>query len=222
MAMSELKQRLLIIELKKLGFTGAKYFEQKDAVITDPSADHEMGIRNDGSVFYYAEHDHIAHDVRAIAKQVNEIVDAWEKASAVPVEDISHYRVLSEYNNIVLAARDDSEHGYGIGLTFVTWRYNYDRTGLEHGNYTEDYEDAKEDFAVRCGLVDKQKLFNETELKLIYQGLVQLVFNSPDLTTEQSKLLDEVVERIEILVPEICAHEQLEELGLVPDDELEI
>jgi hypothetical protein len=181
-----------------------------------------MGIQDNGSVYYYAEHDRIAHKILAIANKVNEIVAAWEKAPAVPFDDISHFRVLSEYNNVVLAARDDSTQGFGRGLYFVTWRYNHDRTGLEHGNYTESYDAAKEDFAVRCGLVDKNKLFDETEMKLIRQGLVYLGADFPDLTAEQMTLLGRVVERIEMLVPEIVEHEEMEHIGLLPNDGLEI
>ncbi|MDR1704328.1 MAG: hypothetical protein LBS19_06545, partial [Clostridiales bacterium] len=47
----------------------------------------------------------------------------------------------------------------GRGLHFVTWQYNYDRSGMDHGHYTEDYAAAKEDFAVRSGLFPEAKLF---------------------------------------------------------------
>ncbi len=138
MAMSELKRRLLKIELARLGFRNAKYSEEQDVFLVDPADSQTMRISDNGTVLFYALHEYLGHEVREMALRVNEIIAAWENAPAVPFEDISHFRILSEYNNIVLAARDDSELGYGHGLYYVTWRYSYGRTGFEHGNYTED------------------------------------------------------------------------------------
>jgi hypothetical protein len=180
-----------------------------------------MHIKDNG-VSYYAEHDLlIIFHIRPIADKVKELVAAWERAPAAPFEDLSHYRILNEYNKIVLAARDDSALGYGYGLHFATWEYTYKRDGLVCGHYTTDYKAAKEDFAIRCGLIDRNKLFNETEMKLIRQGLVYLGANFPDLTCEQNTLLETVVEKIEMLVPEIQEHEALERSHLAPDDGLE-
>jgi hypothetical protein len=222
MAMPELKQRLLKIELARIGFRDAAYSDEQDAMLVNPPDKHVMRIKDDG-VSYYAEHDLLViHQIKPLADRVKEMVMAWEKAPAAPFEDLSHYRILAEYNNVVLAARDDSELGYGHGLHLTTWEYIYDRSGFHHGHYTTDYEAAKEDFAVRCGLVDKNKMFDETEMKLIRHGLVHLGANFPDLTAEQNTLLGKVVERIEMIVPEIEAREEMEREALVPDDGLEI
>jgi hypothetical protein len=226
MAMSELKQRLLKIELTKLGFPDAKYVRYSDmesGIEVNPHDQHLIRIMDGGAISYYGEHDHIVLNyIRPVSERINEIIAAWEKAPAVPIEDISHFRVLSEYNNVVLAARDDSDRSFGYGFEFVTWRYTHGRTALEHGNYTSDYEAAKEDFAVRCGLIDRNKLFDETEMKLIRQGLVHLGADFPDLTYEQNTLLGKVVEKIEMIVPEIEEHEVYEEQALAPEDGLEI
>ncbi|MDR1320681.1 MAG: hypothetical protein LBK56_04550 [Gracilibacteraceae bacterium] len=224
MAMSELKQRLLKAAFARFGFFKAQYDEKQDAVLANPADAHVMGVKDDGSVFYYAEHDHLAYEIRRAAEKIGEIVAAWEKAAANPVEDssVSNFRILSEYNNVVLAARDDSALGFGYGLNFVTWKRSPDRKALEHGHYTTDYEGAKEDFAVRCGLIDRDKLFSETEMRLIRQGLVYLGADFPDLTYEQNTLLSKVVEKIETLVPEIREHEELEREVPLPNDELEL
>jgi len=222
MAMSELKQRLLKIELARIGFRDAAYSQEHDAMLVNPSDERVMKI-NDEGVSYYAEHDLLViYQIKPLADKVKEMVSAWEKGQSVPFEDLSHYRILSEYNGIVLAARDDSELGYGHGLHLTTWEYTYNRTGFMHGHYTTDYEAAKADYAVRCGLIDRNKLFDETEMKLIRQGLVHLGANFPDLTYEQNTLLGKVVEKIEMLVPEIQEHEELERDELVADDELSL
>lgn len=223
MAMSELKRRLLQIELAKIGLREARYNAESDFFAIDPLDSRMPRIYDNGDIHYGSEYSHLVRsDLYLIVGRVAEIIAAWERAAAVQIGSNENFRILARYNDIVLAARDDSEQGFSYGFQFVTWQYDYNRTGFEQGHYTTDYDDAKEDFALRCGLVDKHKLFDETEMKLIRQGLVHLGANFPDLTTEQMTLLGKVVERIEMLVPEIREHEELEHQGLVPDDELEI
>ena len=223
MPMSELKQRLLKIEFAKIGFPDAVFSVEHSAVLINPTDERMPKIKDNGDIHYGSEYDSlVSSQIRPIVSRVNEITAAWEKAPAVPFEDISRFRILSEYNGAALAARDDSEYGLDYCLKFVTWRYNYERTGFEHGNYTTDYDTAKEDFAVRSGLVDRRKLFNETELTLIRQGLVYLGADYPDLTSDQMTILGKVVEKIEELVPAIRQREELEAHNLVPDDGLEV
>ena len=183
MAMSALKQQPLKIEFAQIGLYDAEYKETVDVMRTKSPDDRMPKIYDNGDIHYGTDYDHlVTHQIQAIVNRVNELTAAWEKALAVPFEGLSRYRILSEYNNIVLAARDDSEKGFGYGFEFATWKYTRDRTDLERGNYTTDYETAKQDFAVRCGLVDSHKLFNETVMKLIRQGLVYLGADFPDLT----------------------------------------
>lgn len=72
-----------------------------------------------------------------------------------------------------------SEHN---GFEFVTWDRTYDGTAVCQGNYYSNYLAAKENFAVRAGLVDKERLFSDDEL---------LKLNScVDFALENSKYLD--------------------------------
>ena len=44
----------------------------------------------------------------------------------------------------------------------ATREWDFDRQGVHAGHYfTENYEAAKQDFAVRAGLVESQRLFSE-------------------------------------------------------------
>jgi hypothetical protein len=223
MAMSELKQRLLKIGLARLGFRDAAYNAEQDIFYVNPSDERMPRIYDNGDIHFGCEHNRLVkHEIQPAVSIAAEQATAWEKAPAVPFEDLSEYRILSEYNNIVLAARDDSELGYGHGLYFVTWEYSYERTGFTQGNYAMDYEAAKEDFALRCGLIDRNKLFSETEMKLIRQGLVHLGVSYPDLTFEQNTLLGKVVEKIEMIVPEIQERDHYEAHDLIAEDGLEM
>jgi len=53
----------------------------------------------------------------------------------MPIKDVAEFRLLSECNKIVLAARDDGDRG----LHFVTWEYSYDRKDVGAGHYRTRY-----------------------------------------------------------------------------------
>ena len=59
-------------------------------------------------------------------------------------------------------------------------------------------------------------------MKLLRQGLVHLGANYPDLTAEQNTNVGKLIEKVEMIVPSIQKHEQLEHHELVPDDGLEV
>ena len=223
MAMSELQQRLLMVELSRLGFREARYDAELGQFIVDPSDERMPKIYDSGEIHFGSEYRHLVSDeIEPAVKSVYEQAAAWERATVAPFKDLSNYRILNEYNNVVLAARDDSTLGYGHGLHFTTWEYGYNREGFLYGHYTTDFENAKEDFATRSGLINRYKMFNETELKLIRQGLVHLGANYPDLTAEQNTNVGKLIEKVEMIVPSIQKHEQLEHHELVPDDGLEV
>jgi len=156
--------------------------------------------------------------IRSIYNSLHEAYTLYEKGEAMEIDRLYHYHKLCEFDKHILAAR---LMGCGF-LEFVTWQQNADKTRVDIGHYFKGYENAKEDFALRCGLIDRNKLFNETEMKLIRQGLIHLGADFPELTYEQNTLLGKVVERIEMIVPEIRGHEELEHHELVPDDGLEV
>ena len=59
------------------------------------------------------------------------------------------YKVLADFNGTVLAGVQ-SKHG----VHFVTWDWAYGHTGVCHGHYfMENYAGAKQDFAIRSGLI---------------------------------------------------------------------
>jgi len=224
MAMSPLKQQLLKEELARLGFPEAKYSPKEDAMLVNPSDKNVMKVLNSGCTTYYREHVDIGNAIRTVSEKVNEIISAWENAMPIPIERLNHHRILAEYNGVVLAARDDSEYTCGHTLMFVTWRYNHDHTGFDYGTYSPNYEAMKEDFVSRSGLINQYKIFNEAELKLIHQGLVHLGADYPNLTAEQMTSVDEIIKKVEIVIPDIQDAPVYEEHELVAegaDDELE-
>ena len=88
----------------------------------------------------------------------------WEYTTAIaaapPVKNegtASKFRLLSEFNGILLAGRELAQD---MGYEFVTWRRDGTGTGVCNGNYYDnDYAGAKLDFACRAGLVQEHRQF---------------------------------------------------------------
>jgi hypothetical protein len=93
-----------------------------------------------------------------------------------------------------MSARNDTE--YGRGLYFVTWQYDRDRTGVEHGHYTEDYNAAKEDFASRSGLVSKDKLFTPEQAVEMKTSIDFRIENDDELTYATENALNDIAGKL--------------------------
>ena len=95
------------------------------------------------------------------AGHVKEYMRIFERApvlKAVGLEDT--YKVLADFGDAVLAGQLGKK-----GARFVTWEWDFDRQGVHAGHYfMENYEAAKQDFAVRAGLVESQRLFQTSSL----------------------------------------------------------
>jgi hypothetical protein len=127
------------------------------------------------------------------------------------------YKQLMDYNGYVLAMSETFN-----GYEFMSWQYSYDGKAVNLGRYFNDYESAKENMAIRCGLIDRSKMFTETEMKLIYTNLINYVGLDPNIKYKNEKAIGMVLDKIEGIVPEIVNHDKYEELELVSDDELEL
>ncbi len=134
--------------------------------------------------------------IKQTFRDTSEAFEAY--ASAMPLEvqgeAAQTYRKLCEMNGVVLAAKMMQDKA----LQFVTWRRT--STGVEHGNYTHDYEAAKKDFALRAELVDERRLFDDKELSLIGSAIELASRFSPmsnkQLTYDEERSLESITEKI--------------------------
>ena len=110
------------------------------------------------------------------------------------------YKVLADFNGTVLAGVQ-SKHG----VHFVTWDWAYGHTGVCHGHYfMENYDAAKQDFAIRSGLTQKEQFFSTEQLTEIYRCCVDSVDGDFfELTGEQEKMIRSVQQQIEECVPDL-------------------
>ena len=156
-------------------------------------------ITADGGVRYWQEDVATPERERAceratdLACTVREYMTLLEQAPPLQAQSLTgDYRLLADFNGTVLAA-----HPTRLGVHFVTWDWSCDRTGLNQGHYFQDnYTGAKQDFAIRAGLVSKQLIFNEAQLTEIYRCCTDTLDAGVDLTVDQEQCIKSVQEQI--------------------------
>ena len=98
-------------------------------------------------------------DIQDEISTVREYVGLYEHAPQMKAADVSDYRQLAAFGDTVLAATYSEKNGF----MFCTWKQNADGDSVFWGDYSPNYEYVKEAFAVRSGLVSKDRLFSENE-----------------------------------------------------------
>ena len=133
------------------------------------------------------------------AGHVKEYMRIFERApalKAIGLED--SYKVLADFGDAVLAGRSCK-----TGAKFVTWEWDFDRQGVHAGHYfMENYEAAKQDFAVRAGLVNHQRLFSDEQLAVIRNACEFAMEDNATLSYAEEKLLRSVQGQIGQLLPD--------------------
>ena len=146
-----------------------------------------------------AEVDRQLRTVTQTAAQVKEYMRIFERApalKAIGLED--SYKVLADFGDAVLAGRSCK-----TGAKFVTWEWDFDRQGVHAGHYfMENYEAAKQDFAVCAGLVESQRLFSDEQLAVIKNACEFALEDDATLSYAEEKQLHSVQEQIELLLPQ--------------------
>ena len=135
-------------------------------------------------------------------KNFKEQDEIYTKASFMDFEGLERYKLLNAYNNAVLAACEISTLDYlnrkVNQFEFVTWEKQKGSEGVHTGNYFgENYAAAIEDFAQRAGLINKDKLFSETEMLTIYSGLIKLQ-DLNEISVDQEKIIINIKDKISL------------------------
>ena len=157
-----------------------------------------------------AEVDKQLRTVIQTAGQVKEYMRVFERApalKAIGLEDT--FKVLADFGDVVLAGRCCK-----TGAKFVTWEWDFDRRGVHAGHYfMENYEAAKQDFAVRAGLVNEQRLFSDEQLAVIKNACELALEDDATLSYAEEKQLQSVQEQIGMLLsqPEQAPRQTMEQ-----------
>ena len=158
----------------------------------------------EGSVLYRQddvntlERESACRRVTNLAAIVLEYMTLLEQAPVLHAAGLNEpYRVLAEFNGTVLAGWQT-----GHGAKFVTWDWDFNHAGLNQGHYYEgNYSEAEQDFAVRSGLVPRERQFTPEQLMEIYQQCSYVSF-SCGLSRERKNAIQEIQDRIQELVPD--------------------
>ena len=154
------------------------------------------------------------HRVAATADEVYEYVEAVARAPILRAADLhEEFRLLADCGGAVLAGRELEQ---GQGYQFVTWVWDFDRLGVSHGHYYEgNFQGAKQDFAVRAGLISQAQLFTPEQLTELYRATDYYLETGPEPEEPQLKALQEARTKIEYVVPDLQTRlEQTQEQGL--------
>lgn len=145
------------------------------------------------------------HKVAQTADDVYAYVEAVQTAPLLHASGLSEeFHLLADFGGAVLAGRE-MENGWGY--QFVTWIWDYGKTGLSQGHYfEEDFQGAKQDFAVRSGLISRAKLFSLEELTELYWATDYLLDEGPEPEDDQFKALQTARRKIERTVPNLAEH----------------
>ena len=146
-----------------------------------------------------ADEDRQLQTVTQTVAHVKEYLRIMERAPTLKAVDLDeNYKILAEFDDTVLAGRMSKS-----GARFVTWEYDFDRRGVHTGHYfMQDYESAKQDFAVRAGLVESQRLFSDEQLAVIQNACEFALEDDATLSYAEEKQLQSVQEQIGHLLPE--------------------
>ena len=146
-----------------------------------------------------AETDRQLRTVVQTAAQTKEYLRMLERTPTLKAVGLNEdYQILADFGDAVLAGRCCK-----TGAKFVTWEWDFDRQGVHAGHYfMENYEAAKQDFAVRAGLVESQRLFSDEQLAVIKNACEFALEDDATLSYAEEKQLHSVQEQIEMLLPQ--------------------
>ena len=139
------------------------------------------------------------HQVAVVADEVYEYVEAMQGTPILHASGLNEeFHLLADFGGAVLAGR---ERENGQGYQFVTWTWDYGRRGVSHGHYYEgDFQSAKQDFAVRSGLISKAQLFSPEQLTELYRATDFLLEEDPALEERHLRAIQEARTKIEYTV----------------------
>lgn len=205
----------LALRLRQAGFT---VLPQEDGLLPVEWVGRPLClITSDGSVRYRQEDIEIPDRELACQRAIDlaaitaEYVDLLAEAPELKADGLGDgYLLLADFNGAVLAG-----HPTQYGVEFVTWEWSYGKSGLWQGHYFgNNYAQAKQDFAVRAGLISRAQLFTPEQLTELYRATDYYLETGPEPEVAQIRALQDARTKIEYVVPDLQTRlEQIPEQG---------
>ena len=199
--------------LNVAGLTVKKYNEAEATFYRDGD---EVGrLDDDDALLIRQGYRELMNKVSALRENVKEYVTAYCEAPNLTATDLPNgYRKLSDLGRCVFAAKQMRDSSY----EFVTWEYSFDKKSVTHGNYFREYEAAKADFGVRIGMIDRSKLFSETEIIFLYKHLSHYLDLNNYISCDDENKIKSLLDKMKDIAPE-CISEYLS--STEPDNDFE-
>ena len=144
----------------------------------------------------------VDHETARIAHTVRAYLNELEAAPPLPAKGLDPedgYKQLANFGGVVLAGRETAH-----GCQFVTWSWDPRHEYVGTGRYfAGNYEGAKQDFAIRAGLVDRNLLFIPEQMTEIYRCVSEKLENSCYAGDKRQQMLEEIRCQIEYGVPNL-------------------
>ena len=146
------------------------------------------------------------HQTDALAGEVYEYVHAVETAPRLSAGGFANKLCsLADFGGAVLMGWEQED---GQGYQFSTGIWDRSRTWVGNGHYYgNDFRSAKQDFAVRSGLISRAQLFTLEEMTELYRATDVLLEMSPQ--DDQLKALQDARQKIAYTIPDLT--ERLEQ-----------
>lgn len=138
-------------------------------------------------------------DIGVQAEKIREYVGLYESSPQMSIQDVKQYRKLSEFGDTVLAATYSDIQGF----MFTTWKQNSEKIFVTHGDYSLNFDYAKESFAIRAGLINKDRVFSEEEATDLYRSIGYTTDNCDSLTYSQELRLKDLCVKLEYGYPHL-------------------
>lgn len=133
------------------------------------------------------------------ATLVREYVGLYESAPPMKPKTVSNYRNFCEFGDVVFAGAYNPAHGF----LFCSWRQSESGERLAHGHYSPDYIAAKEEFAVRAGLICEDRIFTQEEAGELFKSAAYTRDNCESLTYDEEQRLLFLTEKMQDAYPSL-------------------
>lgn len=197
------------LNLQHKGFT-VKQGAEEDRLTVELDGRCLCSVLDTGAVRYWKED--VEGDIRNaaldrvtdITRTTAEYMSRIEAAPQLGIGPKGDYRLLADFNDVVLAG-----HPTQYGVEFITWERVQEGTALHQGNYygpgagTDSYAAAKRGFAARSGLIPQSALFTPEQLTEVYRSIHETLDGDYPITDERRKLLESAAAQIEDTVPDL-------------------
>ena len=148
------------------------------------------------------EANELQYETARIAHTVRAYLNALEAAPPLPAKGLAPedgYKQPANFGGVVLTGRETAH-----GCQFVTWSWNPMHEYVGTGRcFAGNYEGAKQDFAIRAGLVEKNLAFTPEQLAEICLCVAGELKNSCYARDKRQRLLEDILRQIECSVPNL-------------------